>query len=97
VINMAGVPKRQEISVKDFEQALDVKACAVIEYDCETFGQASNNGQMIEEMNAKAKAVAQFRDIALTMTRRPRSRRPTKKKSPLSALAPFLEKLKLKR
>jgi pilus assembly protein CpaE len=97
VINMANVAKRQEISVKDFEQALDVEVMAVIDYDCEAFSQASNNGQMIEEMNAKAKAVAQFHDIALKMTRRRDPKADKVASSPLSALAPFLEKLKLKR
>ncbi len=53
VINMANVPKRQEITVKEFEQALDIKAIAVIDYDCETFSQAANNGQMVEEMNGR--------------------------------------------
>ncbi len=36
--------------------ALDLKPTQVIEFDCETFGLASNNGQMIEEFAAKAKA-----------------------------------------
>ena len=67
---MANLPKRQEITVKEFEQALDAKVLAVIDYDCETFSQAANNGQMIEELNAKAKAVEKFHDIALKMTRR---------------------------
>jgi pilus assembly protein CpaE len=98
VINMANVPKRQEISLAEFEQALDIKAIAVIDYDCETFSQAANNGQMVEEMNSKAKAAERFRDIAMAMTHR-RDVKSEKKSaaSALSSLAPFLEKLKLKR
>jgi pilus assembly protein CpaE len=92
VVNMQGVPKRPEIPLKDFEAALEVKACAVIEFDAETFGQAANNGQMIEEMSPKAKAVPHFRDIALAVTGR-REHRPEKK----SALAPLLERFKIKR
>lgn len=92
VINMLGTPKRPEISVKEFEQALGINALAVIDFDSETFGQAANNGQMIEEMNAKAKASATFRDIALALAHRKEVR--VEKKS---ALAPILEKLKLKR
>lgn len=92
VINMAGMPKRPEISVKEFEQALGITALAVIDFDSESFGQAANNGQMIEETNAKSKAIPLFRDIALALAHRKEAR--VEKKS---ALAPFLEKLKLKR
>ena len=92
VINMSGTPKRPEIPVKEFEAALDLKATAVIEFDSETFGQAANNGQMIEELNTKAKAVQQIRDVAMTLTGR-REQKIEKK----SALAPLLARLKLKR
>jgi pilus assembly protein CpaE len=96
VINMTNVPKRPEISLKEFEQALGIKAIAQIEFDIETFGQASNNGQMIEEHNAKAKSVANFRDIALTIAHR-KDMKVEKKAQSASAFAPLLEKLKLKR
>lgn len=95
VINMLGVPKRPEIPVKDFESALDTKALAVIEFDSENFGQAANNGQMIEEMSSKVKAVQHFRDIAMALS----GRRETKveKKKSSGGLAPLLERFKLKR
>jgi pilus assembly protein CpaE len=92
VMNMVNMPKRPEISVKEFETALGLKAMCVIEFDAETFGQAANNGQMIEELSAKAKAAAAFRDIALAMTHR-REAQTAKWSSPL---APLLERLKLK-
>jgi pilus assembly protein CpaE len=92
VMNMVNMPKRPEISVKEFETALDLQATSVIEFDSETFGQAANNGQMVEELNAKAKSVTAFRDIALAITNR-REMHTEKKGSPL---APLLEKLKLK-
>lgn len=92
VINMLGMPKRPEIPIKDFETALGIKATAVIEFDAETFGQASNNGQMIEESAPKAKSVAHFRDVAMALTGR-REQKVEKK----SALAPLLQRLKLKR
>ncbi|MFV0368200.1 MAG: CtpF protein, partial [Hyphomicrobiaceae bacterium] len=72
--------------------ALGIEATAVIEFDSESFGQAANNGQMIEEMNPKAKSAQQFRDIAMTLAHRKEVR--VEKKS---ALSPLLEKLKLKR
>jgi pilus assembly protein CpaE len=90
------MPKRQEISVKEFEQALDAKVLAVIDYDSETFSQAANNGQMVEERNAKAKAVEKFRDIALKITRRKELKPEKSAYSSLAAIAPLLEKLKLK-
>lgn len=92
VINTVNLPKRPEISVKEFEQALGLKAIAAIDFDSETFGQAANNGQMIEELNAKSKAAQGYRDIAMALAHRKEIR--VEKKS---AFAPFLEKLKLKR
>ena len=97
VLNMSGVPKRQEITQKEFEQALDIKAISVIEYDCEAFSQAANNGQMIEEMDPKAKAAEKFREIAMGMTHRKEMKSEKKSSSALSSLAPLLEKFKFKR
>ena len=97
VLNMVNVPKRPEISAKEFTQNLDLKPSSVIEYDCETFGQAANNGQMIEEVSKKAKAIQQFRDLANLLTNRKEVRVETKKPAATSALAPLLEKFKLKR
>jgi len=92
VLNMANMPKRPEITPKEFETALGVKTLTVIDFDCENFGQAANNGQMIEEFNAKAKATQAFRDIAMTLAHRKEAK--AEKKSPL---APILDRLKLKR
>jgi pilus assembly protein CpaE len=93
VMNMVNMPKRPEISVKEFESAIGLKAISVIEFDSETFGQAANNGQMIEELSAKARSASAFRDIALSISNR-RDMQSTKK---ASGLAPLLEKLKFKR
>jgi pilus assembly protein CpaE len=92
VINTLGMPKRPEIPVADFEDAIGIKASAVFDFDSETFGQAANNGQMIDELNSKAKAAQTFRDLAMTLAHR-REIKVEKK----SALAPLLEKLKLSR
>jgi pilus assembly protein CpaE len=96
VLNMANMPKRPEISAKEFAQSLDLKPTAIIEFDIETFGQAANNGQMIEELNKKAKAVGPIRDLAMALAHR-KEVRVEPKKSAASAFAPLLEKLKLKR
>jgi pilus assembly protein CpaE len=91
VLNTVNMPKRPEIAVKEFEAALNLKASAVIDFDIETFGQAANNGQMIAETNAKAKAVPALRQLALVLARK--EERPDKK----GGLAPLLERLRLKR
>jgi pilus assembly protein CpaE len=95
VINMANMPKRPEISIKEFCQALDLKPAAVIDFDTETFGQAANNGQMIEEMNPKAKAAQGFRDLAFALTHRKEPRAQTKKQS--LSLGSLIGKLTSKR
>lgn len=87
ILNMTNMPKKPEISARDFEQALDVKVVAEVEFDAETFGQAANNGQMIEETNLKSKAAMQLRDIALTIAQR-QEVRPEKK-----SRQTFLERL----
>lgn len=92
VLNMANMQKRPEIAPKDFENALDLKSLAIIDFDCENFGQAANNGQMLEEFNAKAKSIQAFRDIAMALAHRKEIK--VEKKS---ALAPILEKFKLRR
>jgi len=92
IINMSAMPKRPEIPQADFEQALGIEASAVIEFDSEVFGQASNNGQMVEELNAKAAAAQTFRELAMLLAHR-KEAKPEKK----SGLAPILQKLKLSR
>ena len=93
-MNMVNMPKRPEISVKEFESALGLKALSVIDFDSETFGQAANNGQMIEELSAKAQG--RRRRSATSPWRSHTARRLKAAKKP-SALAPLLEKFKLKR
>jgi pilus assembly protein CpaE len=90
VLNQVAVPKRPEISVKDFAQALDLEPKAIIEFDAQLFGTAANNGQMIEEVSAKSKAAEQFRALACLLTDRnePKSER-------ASLLAPIVSRLRL--
>lgn len=91
VINTVGLPKRPEISVKEFEAALELKASAVIDFDIETFGQAANNGQMIAETNAKAKATGAFQHLAMALAHKQEVRTDKKQGGGL------LSRLKLKR
>jgi pilus assembly protein CpaE len=95
VLNMTKMPKRPEIEAAEFAAKLGIAASEVIEFDSESFGQASNEGLMLEEFNAKAKSAAQFRRLAMTLAHR--KDLIVEQKPAASGLAPFLEKLKLKR
>ena len=90
VLNQVGVPKRPEISVKDFGQAIELEPKAIIEFDAQLFGTAANNGQMIEEVSDKAKAAEQFRNLANLLTDRSEQ-----KSERSSILAPILGRLRL--
>src|SRR6516225_2102108 len=46
-INQIGLPKRPEISVKEFAKAMESQPVAAIPFDSRIFGTAANNGQMI--------------------------------------------------
>lgn len=94
VLNRVGMQRRPEIPVKDFCQNMDIRPTAIIDFDAESFGQAANNGQMIEEMSKKAKSVAQFHELARVISRRKEVRAPLPKGG--SPVASLLEKLKLK-
>lgn len=92
IINQAGVPKRPEISPEDFADPLGLTPMAVIPFDPQIFGNASNNGRMLGEMDAKSQIVAQINEIAHIVTGR--SEIKAKKKSGISGL---LGKLSVKK
>ncbi|MEM8744226.1 MAG: CtpF protein [Pseudomonadota bacterium] len=92
VLNQVGVPKRPEISAKEFATAANAEPVAVIEFDSQLFGTAANNGQMIEEVSAKAKPVEHFKQLASALTDREAAKAESK-----SFLAPILDKLSLKK
>jgi pilus assembly protein CpaE len=64
VINQVGVPKRPEIPVKDFAEAIGIEPTLVLPFNPGLFGAAANNGQMIEELDAKNKATEGMRYLA---------------------------------
>ena len=55
IINMAGVPKRPEIPVKDFAAAIEVEPEIILPFEPQLFGTASNKGQMISETDPASK------------------------------------------
>ncbi|MBE7217099.1 MAG: AAA family ATPase [Caulobacteraceae bacterium] len=70
VLNQVGLPGRPEIPLKDFGKALGVEPELVIPFDAKLFGLAANNGQMIGEVNPKAKPSEALVQFAQTITRR---------------------------
>ena len=91
VLNEVGMPKRPEISVKDFGHAVELEPKIVIDFDAQLFGTAANNGQMIEEVSDKSKAAEAFRTLANLLT--DKSEQKSEKAS--SLLAPILARLRL--
>ena len=90
LLNQVGVPKRPEISVKDFGDAIDLKPKIIIDFDVQLFGKAANNGQMIEEVSDTSKAADAFRRLANLLTDRPQQNSERQ-----SILAPVLARLGL--
>lgn len=92
VLNKVGVPKRPEISPKDFGDAIDLEPMAIIGFDPQLFGNAANNGQMISEIQANAKPNEAFTQIAKMVTGKSEVKREKR-----SILSPMLAKLKRKK
>jgi pilus assembly protein CpaE len=74
VLNQTGMPKRPEIKIAEFSKALDIEPTAVIAFEPQLFGTASNNGQMIAEISASHKVNEQFVEIARQVTGRAEAR-----------------------
>ncbi len=70
ILNQVGQPGRPEIPVKDFAKALGVEPALCLPYDAKLFGQAANNGQMVQEVNAKAKAAEGLAQFVQSLARR---------------------------
>jgi len=75
VINGVGMPKRPEISVADFAKTVEMQPFAVIPHDAKLFGAASNNGQMIAEIEPKGKVAEAFADLASDLAGRGEARK----------------------
>jgi len=74
VLNQVGIPRRPEIPVKDFAEAMGADPALVLPFDPQTFATAGNNGQMVGELNPQSRAAQGFRELAQMLTgREPRS------------------------
>ncbi|MHA6644179.1 AAA family ATPase [Mesorhizobium sp. A623] len=92
VINQAGIPKRPEISADDFAEPLGLTPMAVIPFDPLLFGNASNNGRMLGEMDSKSPIVGIISEIAHVLTGR--SDIKSRKKAALGGLLEMLKRNK---
>jgi pilus assembly protein CpaE len=92
ILNQIGLPKRPEISVKEFTAPLGVTAIATIPFDAQLFGNAANNGQMIGEMDAANPIALMFKDISHVLTGRAEVK--ASKKSGLSSMLGRLKRSK---
>lgn len=88
VINQVGLPKRPEIKPADFQKALQLEPAAIIPFDAVLFGTATNNGQMIAEINARSPTAQIFDTLAARLTGRSVARSGHK-----SVLTPLLARL----
>jgi pilus assembly protein CpaE len=70
VVNMAGCPKRPDIPVKDFAEALGTEPVLVLPFEPALFGKAANNGQMIAEVEDKSRPAEGFSHLAGVLTGR---------------------------
>jgi len=95
VINQVGVPKRPEIAVGEFAKAVGAEPIAVIPFDAQLFGTAANNGQMLDDVQAKSKPVEAIEAIVRVVSGKGGDQ--TKAKRGLAAvsmLAPILSKIR---
>lgn len=74
VLNRVGMPRRPEISTKDFIEALAIKPTLEIQFDSQLFGIAANNGQMIGEMQSKGRVAQGFQTLAQELTGRSKAK-----------------------
>jgi pilus assembly protein CpaE len=70
VINQVGVAKRPEIPAKDFAETLGVEPALVMPFEPAVFGNAANNGQMINEIAGKSPVAGNIRRLAEAVTGR---------------------------
>ena len=64
VLNFVGMPKRPEIPVKEFAETVGFEPQAIIPFEPGLFGTASNNGQMLGELDSSSASVELIRGLA---------------------------------
>ena len=87
ILNRAGVPKRPEIAVSDFSNAIGIEPSAVIPFEPALFGIAANNGQMLSETDPKSAVVELIVNLTQVLTGKAEIK--SAKKNPLGFLKSF--------
>lgn len=91
VLNCVGVPRRPEIAAADFAKAIETEPAAIIPFEPKLFGTASNNGQMIAEVEPGAKIVESLDELGRELMQRTGAR-----KAKGGLLQPLLERFSRK-
>lgn len=92
VLNMMGVPKRPEIPLKDFGEAIGIEPAAIVPFDPHLFGMAANNGQMVGEVQPQSKTALAIEALAASLCGRQPAPKKTKAASLLERLPPILKR-----
>jgi pilus assembly protein CpaE len=88
-LNQIGMPKRPEITVREFAKAVESEPIAAIPCDSRMFGEAANNGQMIAQVSANHRTTKMLLQIARRLTGRGEAKKPRR-----SFLSPIISKLR---
>jgi pilus assembly protein CpaE len=88
-LNQVGLPKRPEISTREFAKAVESQPIAAIPFDSRMFGTAANNGQMIAEISAGHRTTKMLLQIARRLTGRGEPKKPRE-----SFLSPVIRMLR---
>jgi pilus assembly protein CpaE len=64
ILNGVGASKRPEINAREFAKTLELEPIAVLPHDAKLFGSATNNGQMIAEVDGNGRIAKIFAEIA---------------------------------
>lgn len=83
VLNQINTPKRPEIPVKDFAETVGVAPSLLIPFEPALFGGASNNGQMLAEVQPKSQTADGIRSLAELLTGRVAQVEPQKSGLPI--------------
>ncbi|WEX88617.1 CpaE family protein [Sinorhizobium garamanticum] len=70
ILNQVGMPKRPEIAPNEYCESLELEAAAIIPFDAVLFGNASNSGRMIAEIDKKSPVAETFSQLAHLLTGR---------------------------
>lgn len=87
-LNGVGMLKRPEIDAADFAKAVERDPVVVVPFDAKLFGTATNNGQMLAEVDGASKPAEMMGELGRLMMGRAEIRKPKK-----AILPPFVEKL----